>query len=191
MTAEASVARWYRLDRPAYRGVYCQQLEDDLDRYAELIVELAPAFIVEVGRADGGTTMFLADKLGKVRPDGLLVSIDILPPARIPPTLAKVFYVTADSVSPEAISRVRHPASGARGMVLLDGDHSSAQVAKELDLYAPFADYLIVEDTIMRHLGNQDGPHIALDAWLPDHPEFAPDPDPNITQHPGGWLRRI
>lgn len=186
-----SVLRWYRPDRPAYRGIYCQQFETDLDRYAEVIAELAPPFVAEIGRAEGGTALFLADRLAEANPAGVVVSIDIAPPVYLSRTGPRVVYVTASSTDVEAVAKVRQAAADEPGLILLDGDHSSAQVTHELALYADMAAYLIVEDTIMRHLGDQDGPHVALDAWLPDHPEFVPDPDPVPTQHPGGWLRRI
>jgi cephalosporin hydroxylase len=187
----ASVARWREPHRPAYRGIYTQQLEPDLERYAEIIAELAPPFIAEIGRAEGGTALWLADHLAQANPDGVLVSIDIEPPARLPTTLAKVVYITDDSINRVAVDAVREAAVGGRGLILLDGDHSSYQVQVELESYADMASYLIVEDTIMAALGYDDGPHIALAAWLPDHPEFVVDPDPILTQHPGGWLRRI
>ena len=189
----ASVERWYRPDRPSYRGIYCQQFEEDLDRYAELVAELAPPFVVEIGRSDGGTALLLADRLHETRPDAAMVSIDIEPPGRLINygRGRTIRWVTASSSHPTSIQVVRDVARRGRGLILLDGDHEPAQVAAELDLYADWADYLVVEDTIMRHLGNRVGPHMALDAWLPDHPEFTPDPDPVLTQHPGGWLRRI
>src|SRR5262245_61264161 len=185
-----SVVRWHRQDRPAYRGIYCQQFEEDLDRYAEIIGELRPPWIAEIGRAQGGTTAFLADMLGEIRDDGLVISIDITPPDRLPVVKSRVAYITASSSDVESIAAVRRASTTGRGIVLLDGDHSSAQVRAELDLYAEHAAYLIVEDTIMAHLGNQDGPHVALADWLPGHGEFSADPDPALTQHPGGWLRR-
>jgi cephalosporin hydroxylase len=186
-----SVTRWLQPDRPAYRGIYTQQFEDDLARYAELIAELEPPWIMEVGRHEGGTALFLADELAKVRPTALFISIDVTPPVRYPPTGVKVEYLTASSTYPTTITAVRAAAVAGRGMVLLDGDHRSEQVSRELAVYADLADYLVVEDTLMRHLGEDDGPHIALDGWLPEHPEFVSDIDPPLTQHPGGWLRRI
>lgn len=186
----ASVARWREPHRPAYRGIYTQQLEPDLDRYAEVIAELTPPFIAEIGRAEGGTAVWLADQLARFNPDGVMISIDVLPPERLPPSEAKIVWITASSLDVEAIAAVRQASVAGPGLILLDGDHSSAQVARELAIYADMAAYLIVEDTIMDALGYADGPHIALAAWLPDHPEFVPDPDPILTQHPGGWLRR-
>lgn len=186
-----NVTRWLRPDRPAYRGIYTQQFETDLDRYAEVIAELRPPFVMEVGRHEGGTALFLADQLAKVRSDALLISVDVTPPVRFPVTGVKVEYLTASSTDTSTIARVRDAAVAGRGLILLDGDHSSEQVARELAVYAALADYLVVEDTLMRDLGDDDGPHVALDAWLPEHPEFVCDPDPSLTQHPGGWLRRI
>jgi cephalosporin hydroxylase len=82
--------------------------------------------------------------------------------------------------------------AGGRGLVLLDSDHTSAQVLAELDAYAPLADYLIVQDTLMGYLPQYpDNPLVALEKWLPGHPEFAAEPGPVPTNHPGGWLRRV
>jgi cephalosporin hydroxylase len=75
--------------------------------------------------------------------------------------------------------------------VLLDTDHASAQVLAELEAYAPLASYLIVQDTLMGYLPQYpDNPRQAVEKWLPDHREFTADPDPDPTNHPGGWLRR-
>lgn len=83
-------------------------------------------------------------------------------------------------------------AADRRGLVLLDDDHSSAHVLAELELWAPLADYLIVQDTLMGWLPQYpDNPLLALEKWLPAHLEFARDPEPDPTNHPGGWLRRV
>jgi cephalosporin hydroxylase len=90
------------------------------------------------------------------------------------------------------VARVLALTRGTRGMILLDDDHSSAHVLAELDVYAPLADYLIVQDTLMGYLPQYpDNPRQAVEKWLPGHPEFAQDPEPDPTNHPGGWLRRV
>ena len=184
-----SVAEWQRPDRPKYRGITCQQFPSDLERYRELIRELRPPFIVEIGSAEGGTALLLADELGHVDSEGVLVSVDI---AGAQPKHDRIVYVHGSSTHEDAVRTVYQVAAGRRGLILLDGDHTAGHVALELAIYADLASYLVVEDTIMRHLpGVTYGPHDALDAWLPEHPEFAVDPDPVPTQHPGGWLRRI
>lgn len=186
-----AVDEWGRPDRqlPTWRGRTAWQFPADLWRYAELCWQLRPPFVVEVGVQEGGTTLFLADTVRAVGA-GQVIAVDVrrvdFPPVGILP-------VWGDSVSDDVIAKVTYHAHGRRGLVLLDGSHHSDHVEAELDAYAPLADYLVVEDTIMRWLPQYtDGPHNALDRWLPQHPEWQADPDPvpGPTQHPGGWLRR-
>jgi cephalosporin hydroxylase len=113
-------------------------------------------------------------------------SIDVEPPTWKYPG---VIHLTGDSRGAGLMQELRDLTSGRRGLVLLDGDHRPEVVAEELDLYAPLADYMVVEDTIMRALG-MPGPADALDPWLRLHPEWGVDPEPLLTQHPGGYLRR-
>lgn len=188
--AAVSVAAWPAMmaAQPRWRGVPCQQFPSDLWRYAELVFRLRPPFVLETGTAAGGTALFLADVL-EAAGGGEVITVDVEPPSV---THERLICVQRDSADPGTASFIRGRFGGARGLVLLDGDHSSGQVLRELDTYADLADYLVAEDTIMEHLPQYgDGPHVALAKWLPDHPEFAPDPDPSPTQHPGGWLRRV
>jgi cephalosporin hydroxylase len=190
VTDPYSVREWCRGGaRSIYKGIVCQQFPSDMERYRQLVTELVPPFILEVGVAQGGTALFLADTLRNVNPDGLVIGVDIVLPQVWHPQLK---LVEGDSVDKDVAYDVMKLIAGRRGLVLLDGNHASTQVADELEFYPDFADYLIVEDTIMRDLPMyEDGPYAALDEWLPKHSEFVPDPDPIPTQHPGGWLRRV
>jgi cephalosporin hydroxylase len=170
-----------------WRGAPCQQFATDMWRYAEILQKLRPPWVAECGTADGGTALFLADALDG---GGHVFSIDNDPrPLAI--SHPRLTLIKGDAADPSVMSQeVR--AQAVRGVVLLDDNHSSAQVAAELELWAPLADYLIVEDTLMGFLPQYpDNPRLALEAWLPDHPEFVQDPEPQPTNHPGGWLRRV
>ncbi len=189
-----SVDAWERM-RPLYwRGVPCQQFPSDMFRYAEVLNELRPPWVLECGTADGGTALWLASVLGSYGL-GQVITIDSDPrPAgglanNIHPRLLPL---KGDAASPDIVAQVIFLADGARGVVLLDTDHTSAQVLAELDVYAPLADYLIVQDTLIGYLPQYpDNPRQALEKWLPGHPEFTQDPEPDPTNHPGGWLRRV
>jgi cephalosporin hydroxylase len=188
-----SVAEWGRHNRqrPTWRGQLCQQFPADMMRYAEWIWELRPPFVIEIGVAEGGTTLFLADTLDAVAEGGLVLAVDIKPITIDHPS---VIPILGDSTSIEVAEVIDKMAEGRRGMVLLDGSHHPDHVLAELEMYSPLADALVVEDTIMRWLPQYiDGPHSALDHWLPEHPEWeaVADPVPGPTQHPGGWLRRV
>jgi cephalosporin hydroxylase len=186
-----SVAAWESMLPLYWRGFPCQQFAADMWRYAEVVHKLRPPWVLECGTADGGTALFLADAMASAG-DGHVISIDNdLRPLSV--THPRLTLLKGDAASLETFARVTELTGGAgRGLILLDDDHSSAHVLAELDLYAPLADYLIVEDTLIGHLPQYpDNPRLALEKWLPGHPEFTQDPEPDPTNHPGGWLRRV
>ena len=84
-------------------------------------------------------------------------------------------------------------------MVVLDSNHEKAHVLAELNLYSPLVtpgSYLIVEDTGIREMNPhiQAGPREALEAFLPEHPDFVPDVSREkflISFNQGGYLRRV
>jgi cephalosporin hydroxylase len=152
---------------------------------------LNPPFVVEIGNAEGGTAMFLSDVMASFGV-GKVIAIDINDPHF--PALGNLRFQRGDSLDQSVLDYVRQVAGQQRGLVLIDGDHSSAQVLAELEEYSDLADYLVVQDTIMQWLDRSwnDNPHVALSHWLPKHPEFMiDDMKMDTTQHPGGWLKRI
>ena len=184
-----SVAAWEAMLPLCWRGAPCQQFPSDMLRYAEVLHELRPEWVLECGTADGGTALFLADMLVA---GGPVISIDN-DPRQAGVRHSRLTLLKGDAADEAALPRWwMELARGGRGLVLLDDDHSSAHVLAELDLWAPLADYLIVQDTLMGYLPQYpDNPRQAVEKWLPGHPEFTQDPEPVPTNHPGGWLRRV
>lgn len=169
--------------------------------YQELLWDLRPTLIIETGTAYGGSALFFANMLDR-RGEGRVMSVDIEPHHTLPKH-PRITYVRGSSTDEPIVAALREVAAHeARVMVVLDSDHSAAHVARELDLYAPLVtpgQFLVVEDTNIDQrpiewgwMGGP-GPGKALDAWLPHHPEFAPDVLAErflLTFYPGGWLRR-
>jgi cephalosporin hydroxylase len=106
------------------------------------------------------------------------------------------------SVDPGIFAQATAPIpEGAAVLVILDSDHSRAHVLRELELWhsvVSVGSYLIVEDTnisghpVADHRG--PGPWEAVAEWLPEHPEFVPEPGREkffLTFNPGGYLRRV
>lgn len=186
-----SVDAWERMRPLSWRGVPCQQFPSDMLRYAEVLHELRPPWVLECGTGGGGAALFLACMLDCTR--GQVISIDSDPrPVNV--THPRLALLKGDAADPAMAARVEAiPAvRNRRGLVLLDDDHGSAHVLAELGLYARLADYLIVQDTLMGYLPQYpDNPLQAVEKWLPGHPEFTQDPEPVPTNHPGGWLRRV
>ena len=182
-----------------FLGVRTAKCPLDLWIYQELLVELRPDLIVECGTAWGGSALYLAticDLVGT----GDIVTVDIAEdPER--PRHPRITYVTGSSTDPAIVDQVRRRAASAeRVLVLLDSDHRARHVAGELAAYAPLVtsgSYLVVEDTnVNGHpvLGDfGPGPWEAVDAFLPDHPEFTVDRSREkffLTFNPRGFLRR-
>lgn len=184
-----SVEAWQAMRPLSWRGHACQQFPSDMLRYAEILHELRPPWVLECGTADGGAALFLADMLTW----GPVISIDNdrRPVGVVHPRLT---LLKGDAAAPAVFAGLASSAltAGGRGLILLDDDHGADHVAAELDLWAPLADYLIVQDTLMGWLPQYpDNPRTAVEKWLPDHPEFTQDDEPDPTNHPGGWLRRV
>lgn len=187
---DRSVAAWESMLPLYWSGTACQQFSSDMWRYADVLHEFRPSWVLECGTADGGTALFLADVLAAAG-GGHVVTVD-KDPRPVTVTRPNLTVLKGDAADPDTVARILALTGDGRGVVLLDTDHMAAQVLAELEAYAPLADYLVVQDTLMGWLPQYpDNPFLALEKWLPDHPEFVQDPEPVPTNHPGGWLRRV
>jgi cephalosporin hydroxylase len=169
--------------------------------YQEIIYDVQPDVIVEIGSRYGGSTKYFAnllDLIGK----GVVVSIDI---NRTEYTLEhqRVKVLTGDSASSDIVENVADLCKGKSVLVIHDGDHSKSQVLKDLSCYAGFVSpgsYFIVEDGIVDlfHYGDglgfkEGGPLAAVEEFLKDHPEFVIDEERErylLTYNPKGFLKR-
>lgn len=179
-------------------------LKNPLDAwiYQELLHEVQPDVLVEIGSAHGGSTAYFAhlmDLIGK----GTIVSIDITRETfnvRHP----RIVLLTGDCSSPAVLDRVAGLCAGKTTMVLHDGDHTKPAVLRDLRAYAPFVSvgsYLLVEDGIVdlfepdEGFGFQEeGPMRAVEEFLRENPDFEVDDRCErylMTYNPMGFLRRI
>jgi cephalosporin hydroxylase len=185
-----------------FEGVPLLKNPLDLWVYQDIIWDLKPTLIIETGTAFGGSALWFARQLDKRGP-GAVVSVD-LSPADSLPMHSKVSFVQGSSVDPEIVAAIGQVAkTHPRVMVVLDSDHSAAHVTAELDAYASMVtpgQFLVVEDTningrpVQSDWKGGDGPGPAVDAWLPNHPEFERDLMAErylVTHAPSGWLRRV
>lgn len=174
----------------------------DLHIYQEIIWDLRPTLIIETGTAYGGSALYFATMLDR-RGEGRVITIDVEPNQPLP-THRRLIAMTGSSTDPSIIAQVMaivRPTD--RVMVVLDSDHSQANVLAELAVYAPLVSkgqFLVVEDTningnpVARDWMGGPGPMLAVREWLPKHPEFEPDVMAErmlMTFFPNGWLRRV
>jgi cephalosporin hydroxylase len=117
------------------------------------------------------------------------------------PVHPRIRYVAGSTLDEGVVAQVRAAAAGKRTMVILDSDHSAAQVAAELKIYPEFVSpgcYLIVDDS---NLGGHPvlpehgpGPTEALDEWYPTQSDFVIDRSRErfmLSLNPRGFLKRV
>lgn len=189
-------------DRCRWMGV--PALKNPLDAwiYQEILWEVRPDVLIEIGSHSGGSTLFFAhlfDALGH----GRVISIDI-DRSKFAVQHERIVALTGDCASSDIIGQVAALCQGQKGLVIHDGDHSRAAVLRDLELYAGFvtvSSYLIVEDGILDLFPPGDdfgwlveGPLPAIDDFLGRHQEFEVDLDREryvATYNPRGFLKRV
>jgi cephalosporin hydroxylase len=184
----------------AWLGVPLWKNPLDLWVYQEIMFEVKPALIIETGTYRGGSAYYfssICDLLGY----GNVLTIDRVNRSNRPEH-PRIEYVKGSSVDPDVLALVQDRVAAAGGpiLVVLDSDHHEPHVRQELAAYNKFVtpgSYLIVEDTnINGHPVNPffgPGPMEAVEAFLPDHPEFEIDLSREkymVTHNPNGFLRR-
>ena len=172
----------------------------DLWIYQEILTELRPAAIVEMGTAYGGSALYLAS-VCDVLDAGRIITVDVEPRKGLP-VHPRITYVTGSSVGDDVVEQIRRAVAGADPvLVILDSDHHKEHVLAELRRYGPMVtrgSYLIVEDTnlnghpVMPDFG--PGPAEAVEDFLASDPGFVVDREKEklyLTFNPGGYLKKV
>lgn len=179
-------------NRPYWRGVQVIKFPTDFTLYAEVIYKNKPDFIIETGTKFGGSSLFFADMLSLFTENGKVISIDNNPKST--PIHPRIEYMRGSSSDRGVVEQVRKKVSG-KVMVVLDSDHRSFHVKRELRLFNDMVtqgQYLVVEDC---YLGSKPYyPLKAVEWFLTKTNKFKLD---NLEDRfafvvtRGGWLRRV
>jgi cephalosporin hydroxylase len=183
-----------------YFGIPTMKWPCDFWVYQELLHELRPDVIVEIGNYQGGSALALAhlcDHLGTGRI--LAVDIDqahVAPAARAHP---RITFLQSDGVAAAGAARKFAERAGTV-MVIEDSSHTYGNTLAVLRAYADLVtpgSYFIVEDGICHHgveEGPKPGPYEAIVDFLKEDARFAADRSREsflVTWNPLGYLKRV
>jgi cephalosporin hydroxylase len=190
-----------------FLGVPLAKSVSDLWNYQEILSEIKPSIIVELGTHVGGSTLFFAEMLKLISPRGRVLSVDI----DQSPVFDRVRengwieLLESDTRAIVVAGRVRQLRAEYPGnaFFILDSAHTKDHVFGELlqlrTITQP-GDYVIVEDGNIN--GNPvlpgwgEGPFEAVQQYLSDYPnDYRVDTDREqkfgFTFAPGGFLVRV
>lgn len=197
---------WFQLNVPMqkkWRGRLAQKFPFDAWVYQEIIYELKPQLLIELGTFHGGGSQFFSDLMYLAGcKDYLVVTVDIGPsPQHLE---APIRFIRGNDIDPQVVAEITSLAQDrAPVMAVLDSDHNKAHVYSQLILYSPLitiGSYIIVEDTlcdILRLAGcPPEGPLRGVEMFLKTDQgkKFEIDRTREqfiITFAPKGFLRRI
>src|SRR4051812_5716352 len=172
-------------------------LKNPLDSwiYQEILHEVKPTAVVELGSAEGGGTLFLCHMLDLIGVDAPVVSVDLSHDtfgAQHP----RIRKITGDTRDPGVIEQVGELCRSRQALVVHDASHEADVVIEDLRNYSPLVakgSYLIVEDGVTDTLGGVPGPVVAVHQFLKESPQFEIDTSRErflFTYNPRGFLRR-
>lgn len=187
------------MNQTTYFGV--KALKNPLDHwvYQELIYENQPDIIIEIGNANGGSTLSLAhfcDLLGRGKVIGLDISHQEIPDSV--KNHCRITLIEGDAC--QCFTEVEKLiSSNDRVLIIEDSAHTYENTLNILRTYSVLlkaGDYFIVEDSICHHglsVGPDPGPYEAIEAFLKENGDFVIDRNREsflITWNPKGYLRR-
>jgi cephalosporin hydroxylase len=173
-------------------GVPIIKYPTDLLIYQQILVENKPDLIIETGTFYGGSALYLAHICDLLN-HGEVLTIDRAWRDRLPHK--RITYWTGRSTSTETMNEVQRRAHGKTVMVILDSNHASGHVKRELVRYGKLVtpgQYMIVEDTFMGKHENP-GPMVAVDWFMSRAKDFTTVPRENLfglSLNPKGYLRK-
>jgi cephalosporin hydroxylase len=161
--------RWYyetRVQtRVRYFGHPTMKSVSDLWNYQEIIFELKPALVVELGTFAGGSALYFSHLLKCMKGHRHILTIDVTEESIAPEILRDpdIEFILGNSCSEITSRRIQALQKEFPGpmFVILDSDHDKNHVLAEMTMLRPLmrpGDYMVVEDS------NING-HPVLPGW--------------------------
>lgn len=166
--------------------------------YQEMLYEMKPDFVIELGTSFGGGALFIASIMDLID-HGEIITVDVADHAG-QVTHSRITKIHGSSIDNSIVSRIAERVSGKSVLVILDSDHTKKHVLKEMELYSkfvPIGGYMVVEDSnINGHPvfpGWGPGPMEAIREFLSRRNDFEIDKKREkfmVTFYPSGFLKK-
>jgi cephalosporin hydroxylase len=161
-----------------YRDVPCLKHPMDFALYTQLVWDVHPRSIIEIGSKAGGSALWFSDMQRNYGIQGRILSIDIVPPAP-PYERPEIQFIHGDandlgaSVSEELLASLPRP-----WLVIEDASHHYAATLAVLRFFGPRmgrGEYIVVEDGNVSDMGDDyargGGPLRAVSQYLLEVPD--------------------
>lgn len=188
------------VDRSKYFGIQTQKSPTDFWVYQEILFEIKPDYIIEIGNFNGGSTLALAhifDNLGHGKIIGIDINHDNVP--QIVRNHPRIELITGDACDSFDSVRRMIP-EGSKVIVIEDSSHTlenTLNVLRKYNELVNIGSYFIVEDSIINNglpgVGDP-GPYAAIEQFISEQKNFEIDREREpfvVTWNPKGYLKRI
>ena len=189
--------------RYRYRGVNCVKNPFDLALYMQLLSDIRPGTIVEVGSFNGGSALWFAAQTRGLGLSTKVYSVDIYPVGDVQDVnvtfLAGDIHRLEESALPEILQNAERPL-----FVVEDGPHTFEGCLAALrffDTYLEPGEYIVIEDGILKDLNFftlKNGPNRAIRTFLSEKGHkyeidrtYCDFFGHNVTWNTNGYLQRI
>lgn len=188
-----------------YRDVPCLKHPMDIALYTQLVWDVKPRTIIEIGSKAGGSALWFSDMQRTYGIEGQILSIDIVPPSP-PYQRPEIQFVYGDandlgaSISDETLASMPRP-----WLVIEDASHHYMATLAVLRFFGRRmrrGEYLVVEDGNVSDMGDdharEGGPLRAISQYLLETPDrfeidacYCDRYGHNVTGNPNGYLRCV
>lgn len=186
-----------------YRGIKMIKNPFDLVVYEEILWDVRPSVIVEIGSQQGGFAFWLNDRMRLIGQDCKIVTVDIKEDAKN--NLEGINYknfihVVGDCNSSRTIERVsKEIRQNDKVLIIEDSSHTYENTYNALCSYNHLitpGSYFIIEDGIcdLIDFGVSPGPMKAVEDWILKNDKFEIDRTKEryiMTYNPKGFLKKI
>lgn len=186
--------------RTMYFGIRAIKNPLDFWVYCDIICEVKPDIVVEIGNRYGGSTLALAHVLDNLQRGKVIgVDIDHSQVPRIVKRHPRITLITGDAC--ESFDKIKELINKRdKVLIIEDSAHTYENTLNVLRKFSPLVtrgSYFVVEDSICHHgldEGPHPGPYEAIEEFMKDNSDFQVDRTKEayvITWNPKGFLKKI